>query len=315
MSIELMTAVWKTSIGPATKRLVLLALADSANDEGSCFLLISTLARKSGAGESTVQRVLAEMVDEGLLRKEARPGRSTIFHLDRQAIMGSRIETPHSEGVSNRDPQGSQIETRGSQIETHNLPLTTKEEPKDGAAAPAKDASDDEDSGMLPGMPADPPPPPKQRSSADVVASFVDAYTAAKAVAPPKGTISKVAGTAKRLVDGGADFEALLLAAAELGATTFTNLETQYERVLTARAKKTPRPDSETEIRAWLNEQWRRGTIKEICARTGLYYQVPDVPDETPPDLDVWARERKQQWIKEHADDILTKLSRKAAHR
>lgn len=131
MSIELMTAVWKTDIGPATKRLVLLALADSANDEGSCFLLISTIARKTGAGESSVQRVLAELEKDGFVRKEHRQGRSTIFHLSLAKIRGSQIETPprsETPAPSNRDP-------RGSQIETHNRPLEPKEEPKDSDAA------------------------------------------------------------------------------------------------------------------------------------------------------------------------------------
>lgn len=133
MSIELMTAVWKTNIGPATKRLVLLALADSANDEGSCFLLISTLARKANAGESSVQRVLAELEKDGLVRKEYRQNRSTIFHLDLTGIQGSRIETGsqiETPALSDRDPQGSQIET-------HNRPLEPKEEPKDTAAGAA----------------------------------------------------------------------------------------------------------------------------------------------------------------------------------
>jgi hypothetical protein len=134
MSIKIMTLVWDTDIGPATKRLVLLALADSANDEGSCFLLISTLARKACAGESTVQRVLAELENEdNLIRREFRANRSTIFHLNVDAIRsrietGSQIETPSPQ---DRDP-------RGSQIETHNRPSPVKEPTTapDGAEQP-----------------------------------------------------------------------------------------------------------------------------------------------------------------------------------
>jgi hypothetical protein len=134
MSIKIMTLVWDTEIGPATKRLVLLALADAANDEGSCFMLIKTLARKAIAGESTIQRVLGELESEGLLTREFRQNRSTIFHLNLVALRsqiegGSQIETP---GVPDRDPNGS----LGSQIETHNRTTNQEKEPSPDAVAP-----------------------------------------------------------------------------------------------------------------------------------------------------------------------------------
>jgi hypothetical protein len=40
------------------EKLVLLALADCANDEGRCWPSASTLARKTGEGERTVRRAV-----------------------------------------------------------------------------------------------------------------------------------------------------------------------------------------------------------------------------------------------------------------
>lgn len=72
MSIALMTLVWKTRIDGARKRLVLLALADSANDEGACWPSVETIGRKAGCAVSTARGILAELEAEGILAREER---------------------------------------------------------------------------------------------------------------------------------------------------------------------------------------------------------------------------------------------------
>jgi hypothetical protein len=46
MSIALMTKAWKTAL-PASRKLVLLALSDNANEEGKCWPSIHTIAKRS----------------------------------------------------------------------------------------------------------------------------------------------------------------------------------------------------------------------------------------------------------------------------
>lgn len=67
-----MTDVWDTPVGPATTRLVLLALADQANDEGVCWPYMATIASRAGCGLSTARKACADLEAQGLLRREYR---------------------------------------------------------------------------------------------------------------------------------------------------------------------------------------------------------------------------------------------------
>lgn len=57
-------------------KFVLVALADWADDEGSCFPGIPTIARKTGSSQTGVRDNLARLKDAGLIREErrSRPG-------------------------------------------------------------------------------------------------------------------------------------------------------------------------------------------------------------------------------------------------
>ena len=70
-----MTMVWEAQLPPMEK-LVLLALADCANDEGHCWPSANTLARKSGQGERTVRRSIQSLIGKGHLTQEQRKGTS-----------------------------------------------------------------------------------------------------------------------------------------------------------------------------------------------------------------------------------------------
>lgn len=70
MSIKLMTQVWGMRLADS-ELLVLLALADAANDEGFCWPGIASLCRKTNKSERTVQRSIRELEGLGhLTRKE-----------------------------------------------------------------------------------------------------------------------------------------------------------------------------------------------------------------------------------------------------
>lgn len=65
-----MSAVWELDLTPVEK-LVLLALADCANDEGLAWPSIATIRRKANVGERTVQRSIRSLEIQGILtRKE-----------------------------------------------------------------------------------------------------------------------------------------------------------------------------------------------------------------------------------------------------
>lgn len=73
-----MTAAWGADL-PASEKLVLLALADNANDEGHCWPSATTIARKCGQGERTVRRAVQSLIAKGHLSQRQRSGTSAVY--------------------------------------------------------------------------------------------------------------------------------------------------------------------------------------------------------------------------------------------
>lgn len=73
-----MQAAFSSNV-PPTERLVLLALADAANDAGRCWPSVLTLCSKTGLSERTVQRCLAELESLGWLNRGLRDGHSSMY--------------------------------------------------------------------------------------------------------------------------------------------------------------------------------------------------------------------------------------------
>lgn len=91
MSVRVSAKVWGlTSLAPSEK-LVLLYLADKADDEGNnVFPSIPRIARECCLSESTVHRVIASMKAAGsLIPVQERPGKTVVYRIDL-----SRLEQP-----------------------------------------------------------------------------------------------------------------------------------------------------------------------------------------------------------------------------
>ena len=69
-----MSAVWDLELPPSEK-LVLLALADWAHDDGRCWPSIAAVAKKSGVSERTVQRTLRDAEKSGLIKRTETRGK------------------------------------------------------------------------------------------------------------------------------------------------------------------------------------------------------------------------------------------------
>lgn len=80
MSIALMSQVWPLDI-PSTEKLVLLALADNANDDGECWPSIGTIADKTALSERTVHYAIKRLAQSGHLLIKNRFGCSNLFTL------------------------------------------------------------------------------------------------------------------------------------------------------------------------------------------------------------------------------------------
>ena len=79
MSIKLMTDVFNVQGITHAQKLLLLALADAANDDGVCWPSIHRLASKAMVEERSVTRMLAELEIRGFVARELRSGRSTMY--------------------------------------------------------------------------------------------------------------------------------------------------------------------------------------------------------------------------------------------
>jgi hypothetical protein len=71
MSLRVMTWAWSIRLSPAPK-LVLMALADEADDNGYCFPSRRRLADKCSLGQRTVRRILGQLEIDGYLKVQPR---------------------------------------------------------------------------------------------------------------------------------------------------------------------------------------------------------------------------------------------------
>lgn len=74
MSMELMVTAMKAPVGNPIRKLVLIKLADNANDRGECWPSYQHIADQCEIDRSTVRRHIKHLEQQGLLRIENREG-------------------------------------------------------------------------------------------------------------------------------------------------------------------------------------------------------------------------------------------------
>ena len=70
-----MSLIWDAGPQGSTKRFVLIALADNANDDGECWPSVATIARKTGICERAVRNAIRNLEVEGWLVTDISAGR------------------------------------------------------------------------------------------------------------------------------------------------------------------------------------------------------------------------------------------------
>ena len=73
-----MTYAWKTAL-PLSRKMVLLALCDNANDQGECYPSLSMIAKKCSMTERGVHKCITDLEKNGFIVRENRSGRSTLY--------------------------------------------------------------------------------------------------------------------------------------------------------------------------------------------------------------------------------------------
>jgi hypothetical protein len=84
MSIRIMTQVWERSQHKGSELLLMLAIADNANDRGLAYPSLNTLAKKTRITRRNVIFLVKKLIRSGELRVEVGrgPGRTNIYHVD-----------------------------------------------------------------------------------------------------------------------------------------------------------------------------------------------------------------------------------------
>lgn len=86
MSMELMVRAMKIKVGNPLRKLVLLKLADNANDQGECWPAVQYIAEQCEISKRSAQNHIQQLVKDGLVRIEERKAenglnRSNVYHL------------------------------------------------------------------------------------------------------------------------------------------------------------------------------------------------------------------------------------------
>lgn len=112
-----MTQAWSAVVGDHTDKLVLLALADNANDAGECYPSLTNIASRCEMHRATAVRSIQSLESAGHISRTNRPGRNTVYQVHPSQPATSRTELPVA------DSNQSQRATNPSQPATSPSPL------------------------------------------------------------------------------------------------------------------------------------------------------------------------------------------------
>jgi len=168
MSIKLMSQVWDVQSLTQPRKMLLLAVADFANDEGYSWPAVETLMRKcSFKSDSGVRRALTELAEAGWLSKSSRSvkaanGRrqqgSNAYQLNLAKLLAESIAEPVPRTVSK--PGVEPVPYEGSQ-----------HEPSYHEGSPHEGSSDDKKPGYEP-VPGTPDPSLRSKHDPSVLKPF-----------------------------------------------------------------------------------------------------------------------------------------------
>lgn len=101
MSIRLMQLVWEQDLSHSRK-LLLLSLADQANDNGECYPGIASIARRCGCSDRTVFRSLTELENDGFLERHIMAGGRNLYTLNEERLRQMPLPQPRQNGTPDK---------------------------------------------------------------------------------------------------------------------------------------------------------------------------------------------------------------------
>jgi DNA-binding transcriptional ArsR family regulator len=311
VSNELMRLAWKVQI-PTGRKVVLLALADMADKGGVCWPSRDLLAEMTGLAASRVSLHLRDLVADGLVEQTRRRQQSATYTVIRerlstpQEVSNGEVSTP--EDVPNEDISNQDVSNQDKSLsdrKTSRIETSLKRTPKN----PHSRRKSDEEH-------------PEARKLCERLVELMVANGCKKPTIT-KGWMDE--GRRLLTLDNRPFAEALAVLEWSQANTfwrknirSLSKFREQYDRLrmdteddgkLTAKATAPSTPDSATD---WVRNQWRDAATTGIEQATGLRYEPPDLP------LDVTSktaaeefyRDHRRDWITQHHDSIIERLTR-----
>ena len=95
MSYKILTPAWDACL-PVSQKIILISLADQANDHGYCWPSVATLERRTGLSTRAIYKNLADLEQAGHITRKHRSGHSTIYvvHPNTNAHNSSHTPAP-----------------------------------------------------------------------------------------------------------------------------------------------------------------------------------------------------------------------------
>ena len=109
--MSLMAKAMSIKVGNPLRKLVLIKLADNANDQGECWPSYQHIADQCEIARSTVKSHIRELEKSGLLNREFRRdgelNKSNVFHLTLDGAADNRVGRQMPEGGAADNPPGA----------------------------------------------------------------------------------------------------------------------------------------------------------------------------------------------------------------
>ena len=124
----MMSEVWSSAPVSGSELLVLLALADFADDGGECWPAIETLAAKARLKRRATQYAVRTLIDAGLLevRPNAGPRTVNLYRVIPGGAQNAPVHEDAPEGVHDRAPR-TVIENRHSELRSGEAPAVDRQ--------------------------------------------------------------------------------------------------------------------------------------------------------------------------------------------
>jgi hypothetical protein len=330
VSNRLLNLAWRVTL-PAPAKILLVALADRADDSGKSWPSREVLARQTGLSEVSLWRRLRELVDAGLVSQQRRRQASAVYVVHEDALTVAATDSDRV-GIDEAPVGGETFQPETFHDET-SQPKTLQAEGFQDERSGAKTFQPETQDISQRNLPkGNPQRTPNKKSTTDEPRQDVDRLCAALVehrvrLGCKRPTVTATwRQQARLLLD--ADKRPLDEVLAVLdwsqrheprnGFSWAANVQSmpkfreKYDQLRLQReadpkaAAATPGRDHEQ----WLREQWQEGRVTEIQKVYNIGYQRPD-----PGAGDYWADVLKpynRRWIEQHRDAILARLTSEA---